>query len=107
VHLALTYSSNRASIDALVAELRASAQPAPGQESPRISIHKVDIGSTTDIERMFVEIESEHKTHVDILISNAGHGKRIVDILYVLPHHQEGGGCSSLHLDKGWKERRR
>lgn len=46
-------------------------------------MHRVDIGSEEDIANLFKEIEKEHGTHVDILISNAGRGKRIVDILYV------------------------
>ena len=47
-----------------------------------ISIHKLDLGSTEDIENLFKEIETAHsQTGPDILISNAGYGKRILDIL--------------------------
>ncbi|KAM3076052.1 hypothetical protein ACMFMG_006435 [Clarireedia jacksonii] len=77
VHLALTYSKSKDAIDALVSELRQTPQ---GKEL-RISIHQVDMGSAEQISNMFEEIKRDHDGHaVDILISNAGHGKRIVDI---------------------------
>lgn len=39
------------------------------------------MGSVSDIERLFKEIEHEHGHGPDILIANAGHGKRIVNII--------------------------
>jgi 3-oxoacyl-[acyl-carrier protein] reductase len=46
----------------------------------RISIHKVDVGIPDEIAHMFKEIQEHHHTHIDILVSNAGYGKRIVDV---------------------------
>ncbi|CAG8957064.1 hypothetical protein HYFRA_00009265 [Hymenoscyphus fraxineus] len=73
-HLALTYSTSKDKIDTLVGELNESSK------GLRISIHKVDMGSVEDITRMFQEIQDQHKAPVDILVSNAGYGKRIVDV---------------------------
>ena len=39
------------------------------------------MGSADDIERLYKEIESEHSHGPDILIANAGHGKRIPEIV--------------------------
>lgn len=49
----------------------------------RISIHKVDVGVPEEIAHMFEEIQEYHRAHVDILVSNAGYGKRIVDVWWV------------------------
>ncbi|KAG4034763.1 hypothetical protein MFRU_002g01150 [Monilinia fructicola] len=77
VHLALTYSTSKDAIDQLLAELRRTS---PGN-ALRISIHQVDMGSPEQIARLFGEIAREHGGRaVDILVSNAGHGKRIVDV---------------------------
>lgn len=46
----------------------------------RISIHQVDVGSGDQIEAMFQQIDLEHGQRPDILISNAGYGKRIPDV---------------------------
>jgi 3-oxoacyl-[acyl-carrier protein] reductase len=46
----------------------------------RISIHQVDVGSADQIEAMFQQIDAEHCQRPDILISNAGYGKRIPDV---------------------------
>ncbi|EXJ94912.1 3-oxoacyl-[acyl-carrier protein] reductase [Capronia coronata CBS 617.96] len=73
-HLALTYSKNKANVDSLVAELQAS----PSDQ--RISSHQVDMASTEDMERLFQEIGTEHSQGPDILIANAGYGKRIPQI---------------------------
>lgn len=40
-------------------------------------MHQVDVGKTEDMTRLFEEIAAEHKQHPDIIVSNAGHGKRI------------------------------
>jgi 3-oxoacyl-[acyl-carrier protein] reductase len=74
VHLALTYSSNLAAITTLVNELK-SAYPAL-----RISTHQVDVASAEQIETMFTEIDQEHGQRPDILVSNAGYGKRIPNV---------------------------
>jgi 3-oxoacyl-[acyl-carrier protein] reductase len=46
----------------------------------RISIHQVDVGTASHIEKMFQQIDAEHGQRPDILISNAGYGKRIPDV---------------------------
>lgn len=76
VHLALTYSKNKADVDALIAEL----QPEAAQVGT-ISSHQVDMASEEDMQRLFQEIEKIHGHGPDILISNAGHGKRIPNII--------------------------
>ncbi|KAK9234832.1 hypothetical protein V1525DRAFT_435245 [Lipomyces kononenkoae] len=74
-HLALTYSSNKTAIDGLIAELQSQGA------THRLSSHKVDIGNPDDIQRLFDEIQAFHnQPGPDILISNAGYGKRISDI---------------------------
>jgi 3-oxoacyl-[acyl-carrier protein] reductase len=49
-------------------------------EGLRVSFHKVDVGSADDIERMFQEIDQEHGHRPDILVSNAGYGKRVPNV---------------------------
>lgn len=46
----------------------------------KISIHKVDVGKKEDIDQMFSEIDAQHGHRPDILISNAGYGKRVPQI---------------------------
>ncbi|OBT53307.1 hypothetical protein VE04_06270 [Pseudogymnoascus sp. 24MN13] len=74
VNLALTYSTSKDKIDALVASLDEISK------GLRITIHKADMGSVEDIANMFKEIQEQHKAPIDVLVSNAGYGKRIVDI---------------------------
>lgn len=66
-------------MNALVADLQ-DLQNKHAEKHLRISIHKVDVGSADDIERMFQEIDKEHGHRPDILISNAGYGKRVTNI---------------------------
>jgi len=70
----LAYSSNHEGIQNLVAELK---QTAPGL---RVSSHQADLASVEAIERLIVEVKNEHSQPVDILVANAGVGKRITDI---------------------------
>ncbi|GAA92392.1 integral membrane protein [Aspergillus luchuensis] len=75
VHLALTYSSNSTSITTLQKELQ--------NEHPAlvITIHQVDVSSPTQITTLFSEIQSQHNNRTpDILISNAGYGKRVPQV---------------------------
>lgn len=74
VNLALTYSSSKEKVDELAGELKTL------YEGLKISSHKADMGSVDDIERIFKEIKEQHNAPVDILVSNAGYGKRIVDV---------------------------
>lgn len=83
VHLALTYSSSEAKILSLVQELHAlRTASSPGTPTPLISTHKVDVSSASDLQSLFASIPSHHpgKPGPDILVSNAGHGKRIPSI---------------------------
>lgn len=75
--LALTYSSNKASVDSLIEELK------PAAKGRILSSHKADMASDADLKRLFEEIQSEHGQGVDILIANAGHGKRVSNILEI------------------------
>lgn len=73
--LALTYSANKAAVDALIAELE------PQARGRKLSSHKVDMASDEDMKRLFEEIEQTHGHGPDILLSNAGHMKRIPQIV--------------------------
>lgn len=78
-HLALTYFSNPEPVIRLAREL----DPLNG-EGVFITTHKVDTGSAEDIEQLFSSIKEKHNQDgPDILVSNAGHGKRRDGILDV------------------------
>ena len=64
-------------METIVVDIKATS---PLAASLRISMHQVDVGVVDDMMRMFDEIQEQHHTHVDILVSNAGYGKRIVDV---------------------------
>lgn len=46
----------------------------------RISVHQVDVVSADQIQGMFEQIHQDHGQQPDILISNAGYGKRVPQI---------------------------
>ncbi|KAK4938312.1 hypothetical protein LTR10_021196 [Elasticomyces elasticus] len=73
-HLALTYSSNKAGVDKLLAQFQTSPT------DQKISIHQVDMASTEQMENLYKEIETQHGHGPDILVANAGYGKRIPQI---------------------------
>lgn len=76
--LALTYSRNKDPVDALVKEL----QQLPQWSTAKVTTHQADMASADDIERLFTEIKAQHgQDGPDILISNAGYGKRIPNVL--------------------------
>lgn len=78
--LALTCFRNRGPADELAAELLGSEEE--GEARRRITVHVVDTGAVADLERLFGEMAREHgQAGPDILVSNAGHGRRIPDIL--------------------------
>jgi 3-oxoacyl-[acyl-carrier protein] reductase len=66
--------SSLTSIESLVTDLHAL------NSDLKISIHKVDVGKKEDIDQMFSEIDTQHGHRPDILISNAGYGKRVTQI---------------------------
>ncbi|KAF2200768.1 NAD(P)-binding protein [Delitschia confertaspora ATCC 74209] len=81
VNLALTYNTNKGSINALAEQLHKEYESAyPEKPLPRISIHQIDMSSADDTATLCKVVESEHGTCVDILIANAGFGKRVTDI---------------------------
>ena len=75
VHLALTYSTNRAKLEELVLEL----MQLPDFDV-NISMHQVDLSSPLEIENLLSEVKKQHTEPVSILVANAGYGKRIVNI---------------------------
>ncbi|EAQ84146.1 hypothetical protein CHGG_10550 [Chaetomium globosum CBS 148.51] len=79
VNLVLTYSTNRDKIIALQEELQ-GLTVLPNALSPSISTHRVDVASAEEIQRLFDDIQHLYGKGPDILISNAGYGKRIRDI---------------------------
>lgn len=62
-------------MDTLIADLQSSSS------SQKVSSHQVDMASAEDMERLYKEIEAQHGHGPDILIANAGHGKRIPQIV--------------------------
>ncbi|KAI3043921.1 hypothetical protein CBS147352_8387 [Aspergillus niger] len=75
VHLALTYSSNPTSITTLQQELQTQ------HPTLLITIHQVDVSSPSQITTLFTEIQAQHSNrNPDILISNAGYGKRVPQV---------------------------
>ncbi|KAJ5661085.1 NAD(P)-binding protein [Penicillium longicatenatum] len=75
-HLALTYTSNEQNIRDLVSSLA----PIISQKALRVTTHRVNLEHHSEIENLFKEIQKEHQRPVDILVSNAGYGKRIQNI---------------------------
>ena len=60
----------------MVEELKAKHS----SNSLRISVHQVDAASAEQIEALFQEIDQQHGQRPDILISNAGYGKRVPQV---------------------------
>lgn len=76
VHLALTYATNLDAMNKIVTDLQSKY----AENRLRISIHQVDVGSADQMEAMFQQIDAEHGQRPDILISNAGYGKRFPNV---------------------------
>ncbi|EMC92912.1 hypothetical protein BAUCODRAFT_77213 [Baudoinia panamericana UAMH 10762] len=75
VNLALTYSTNKDALSELVKQLR-------GHDAGcQVSSHHCDVAKDQDLTRLFDEVEREHGRHPDILVVNAGYGKRTSNIL--------------------------
>ncbi|KAI1083770.1 NAD(P)-binding protein [Whalleya microplaca] len=74
--LALTCFQNRQPLDDLASELFGS-----DAEGRKITVHRVDMGSANDLEELFRDIKSQHgQDGPDVLVSNAGYGKRFPGI---------------------------
>lgn len=75
--LALTYSTNKHNLEALVAELQSSnnttSRPGHG-----ISMHHLDLESDSSISSLFEAIQTTHGHAPDVLVANAGYAKVIV-----------------------------
>ena len=77
-HLAVTYSTNKKAVDALISSL----QSQNASSSQRISSHQADMSSESDLTRLFEEVKTHHnQSGPDILVANAGYGKRIPQIV--------------------------
>lgn len=74
VHLALTYSSSVAAIEALVKELH-EVHP-----DLRLTTHKVDLASIEQTSSLCPDVVKQHGKVIDILVSNAGYGVRIQNV---------------------------
>jgi hypothetical protein len=75
--LALTYSTNKANLDRLVEEIN------PQAAGRTISSHQCDVGKEGDLQRLFDQVKGQHGQHPDILVVNAGYGKRVSNILEI------------------------
>jgi NAD(P)-dependent dehydrogenase (short-subunit alcohol dehydrogenase family) len=84
--LALTYSTNQASVDELMASLL------PTAHGRTITSHRADMAQDADLHRLYDEIRRQHGHGPDILVANAGYGKRVANI-----HQLHRGG---RHVDQ-------
>lgn len=92
--MALTYSTNQHAIEELVAQLEKEYHEVrPENRFPIITIHQADLASVERTIRLYDDIRKKHGRPVDILISNAGYGRRIPDIWYV-------SGCVRVMISK-------
>ncbi|EAA33992.1 NAD(P)-binding protein [Neurospora crassa] len=95
-HLALTYSSSPEKLQALEQELYEAFTNGQTAHGPALSLnrttanpnplpfstHKCDLSSPADIQLLFTQLQDLHgQSGPDILISNAGYGRRIPSIL--------------------------
>lgn len=83
VHLALTYHSNRDSVDKLAKQLVEEYSALhPSKTPPRTTVHRADLSNVDETLKLAEEAKASHSQAVDILIANAGYGVRITDIEY-------------------------
>lgn len=81
VHLALSYNSNRNGVEKLAEGLKEEYKRAHSdREAPFITLHQADLSNTEETLKLAGSASAEHGRAVDILIANAGFGKRITDI---------------------------
>ncbi|KAI0451802.1 3-oxoacyl-reductase [Xylaria acuta] len=77
--LALTGFSKFQAVENLVQELL----PKRAHENQKITTYQLDTGNSAALEQLFEDIRREHGHGPDILVSNAGYGKRLPGILDV------------------------
>ncbi|KIY03207.1 uncharacterized protein Z520_01674 [Fonsecaea multimorphosa CBS 102226] len=75
--LALTYSSNKPSLETLIAELESSNGENSSRRRRQISMHQVRLETDGDISSLFQDIQAIHSHSPDVLIANAGYAKVI------------------------------
>jgi 3-oxoacyl-[acyl-carrier protein] reductase len=81
VHLALSYNSNQDAVESLVAGLlKEYKRSYPDRTAPRITSHRADLSDVEQTLQLAEAAKSQHGRSVDILIANAGYGKRITDL---------------------------
>lgn len=79
--LALHFSSNRLAAEDLEAQLRTEYRNNNTSERfLRLTLHQADLSSVEETVRLCEEVRKAHGKAIDILISNAGYGKRIRDV---------------------------
>lgn len=80
--LALHYSSNVLAIEDLVAQLRHDHETLKPDSSRylRITTHRADLEVAEEVAELVEEVREKQGRGVDVLVSNAGYGRRIVDI---------------------------
>ncbi|TRX92830.1 hypothetical protein FHL15_006236 [Xylaria flabelliformis] len=77
--LALTGFSKFQAVEDLVQDLL----PKRVHENQKITTYQLDTGDSTALEKLFEDIKKDHGHGPDILVSNAGYGKRLPGILDV------------------------
>ncbi|KAI0186573.1 3-oxoacyl-reductase [Xylaria flabelliformis] len=77
--LALTGFSKFQAVEDLVQDLL----PERVHKSQKITAYQLDTGNSTALQKLFEDIKREHGHGPDILVSNAGYGKRLPGILDV------------------------
>lgn len=81
MHLALSYHSNKESAVALATEIKAAYKVAnPEKRSPTISLHHANLANPKHTVQLCKDAEDVHKRPVDILVANAGVGRRVTEI---------------------------
>jgi 3-oxoacyl-[acyl-carrier protein] reductase len=80
VHLALSYNSNKGGVELLGKKLVEEYSQKFEGKPPLISYHRADMSNVEETSNLAKEAMKEHGRGVDILIANAGFGKRITDI---------------------------
>ncbi|KAK4542156.1 hypothetical protein LTR36_007003 [Oleoguttula mirabilis] len=67
--------TNKTALEQLINELK------PQAGDHKLSAHQCDVAKDDDLTRLFDEVKQEHGQHPDMLVVNAGYGKRTSNIL--------------------------
>ena len=71
----MTYNSNKALLDQLISELQQE------DSSRKISAHQCNVVKDADLMRLYEEMNQRHGQGADVVVVNAGYGKRVSSIL--------------------------